>query len=124
MQWPRSSAGLTSGPSLDKQQNLENQEKIKTISQSLDEMSRAQRSQMSRILATSHISELARTSSAQQLHQVKDALLQTRDLHSKEISKNMKFQDIILAENRKLSRQLLSLTQLLYDQKHLAPQHC
>ena len=34
----------------------------------------------------------------------------------------MKFQDIILAENRKLSRQLLSLTQLLYDQRHQASQ--
>jgi len=75
---------------------------------------------MSRILASSHVSELARNSSTQHLQQVKDALLQARDLHSKEISKNMKFQDIILSENRKLSRQLLQLTQLLYDQKHQA----
>jgi hypothetical protein len=39
-------------------------------------------------------------------------------MHTKELSKNMKFQEIILAENRKLSRHILALNQALYDETH------
>ena len=44
--------------------------------------------------------------------------MQQRDYHTKELSKNMKFQEIILYENRKLSRQLLILNQALCEERN------
>ena len=45
-------------------------------------------------------------------------MLSQRDSHGKELSKNMKFQEIILHENRKLSRQLVILNQALYEERN------
>jgi hypothetical protein len=45
-------------------------------------------------------------------------MISQRDAHSKELSKNMKFQEIILHENKKLSRQLVILNQALYEERN------
>lgn len=56
------------------------------------------------------------------MSQLKDTVVLQKDQHTKEMAKNMKFQEIILHENRKLSRQVLQQNQLLYDEKNLRMQ--
>ncbi len=54
----------------------------------------------------------------QQISQLKELMMNQRDNQSKELSKNMKFQEIILYENKKLARQVLILNQALYEERN------